>query len=174
MPHEYEHKLIVHRIPEKDLTNPVRITQGYLSITEDSEVRVRTKGTQGSITVKGCAEGIGRPEYEYEIPLLDALAMIDDLIPEWVVQKVRYRIPHSGYTIEVDVFVGNNNGLILAEIEVPSADTPCPSLPPGWETTPVDTWYTKEGLDPATPFANQRLAQYPFREWPVKPFCKIV
>ncbi|MBE9600722.1 CYTH domain-containing protein [Pedobacter sp. MC2016-24] len=92
--------------------------QGYLLNGEDRVVRIRVAGDQGFITVKGAGEAITRLEYEYEIPKSDVQEMLYRFKPEGT-EKIRYRIPEdSGLVWEVDEFLGANQGLIVAEIEL--------------------------------------------------------
>jgi len=92
--------------------------QGYLLNGRERVVRVRIAGDQAFLTIKGAVDGISRPEYEYEIPKADAQEMLDQFKPEGT-EKIRYRIPEgSGLIWEVDEFLGANEGLIIAEIEL--------------------------------------------------------
>ncbi len=99
------------------------IIQGYLSSLPGRTVRVRVRGEKGYITVKGLADesGVARYEWEKEIPVEDALELLK-LCEPWPVEKTRYLVPHGGHIIEVDVFHGANSGLVMAEIELGSAD----------------------------------------------------
>ncbi len=100
---------------------PVRIAQAYLSDEKNCTVRVRIKGSQGFLTVKGETKGITRSEFEYEIPLKDAENMMAEFCSK-VLSKDRYRIDVAGHTWEVDVFHGKLAPLILAEIELESEE----------------------------------------------------
>jgi CYTH domain-containing protein len=80
-------------------------------------VRVRLKGSEAFLTLKGRTEGISRLEYEYSIPLEDARSILKNFCSK-TIEKERYTIPYHGNTWEVDVFFGNNEGLIIAEIEL--------------------------------------------------------
>lgn len=93
------------------------IKQSYLSTNPNKTIRVRVNGEKGFITLKGKPTGIIRPEFEYEIPIQDALDMIS-LFGETVIEKIRYEINIEQHTWEVDVFKGDNLGLIVAEIEL--------------------------------------------------------
>lgn len=104
-----------------------RIAQGYLASDPKRTVRVRIKGEQGYLTVKGKNDGIARLEFEYPVPLADAEAMLS-LCTAPLIEKTRYLIPQGELVWEVDVFSGDNAGLIVAEIELPAEDFPfdCP------------------------------------------------
>ncbi len=106
-----------------------RIAQGYLNKDPERTVRVRIKGDKGFLTVKGKNHGIQRLEFEYEIPLEDAEAMLD-LCGGNIIEKERYYVRHEGFIWEVDEFKGNLEPLVVAEIELPSCDTsfPMPSF----------------------------------------------
>jgi adenylate cyclase len=123
MAFETERKFLVdHKLWENE-PKPAgqMILQGYISDTENGVVRVRVMGKNAFITIKGRSEGITRPEFEFPIPLRDALEMLAVLSPP-VVTKTRYVVPFAGHNWEVDVFDGSNNGLIIAEIELDSED----------------------------------------------------
>jgi adenylate cyclase len=130
---------------------PVR--QGYLTDSDTGVVRVRVKGCQGFITIKGSASGITRLEFEYPIPIEDAEEMLKKLAPRRV-SKTRYRIPFRGKEWEVDVFDGPNAGLIIAEIELQSEEEAFEK--PDW----VGEEVTRDHR-----YANSELARRPFREW---------
>ena len=130
------------------------IDQGYLH-TEIPTVRVRTRGEQGFLTIKGASDSAGliRAEYEYPIPLEDAKALLAlctagrltktrHLNPSSSPWKTRHLVPYQGYTWEVDVFHGELEGLILAELELDSSTTSFP-LPPwiGEEVTGDPRYY---------------------------------
>lgn len=103
--------------------------QGYLCPGTGITVRIRVAGEQAFITVKGPTQGYARAEYEYAIPLPDAEQMLADLCQQPLIEKTRYRVEYAGHCWEVDVFEAANQGLILAEIELPGEDTRF-SLPP--------------------------------------------
>lgn len=99
-----------------------RISQGYLLKSLEKTIRVRTKGEKGYLTIKGASVNhISRAEYEYEIPLEEAQAMLDKFCPKKI-DKVRYTIEVTGKVWEVDEFSDPNPGLILAEIELTAED----------------------------------------------------
>jgi CYTH domain-containing protein len=96
--------------------------QGYLSTLKERTVRVRTINGKGYLTVKGKSIGASRLEFEYEIPFKDAEEMLDSLCEKPLIEKNRYKLDQDGFTWEVDVFFGDNEGLILAEVELQSED----------------------------------------------------
>ncbi|HLV40905.1 MAG TPA: CYTH domain-containing protein [Brumimicrobium sp.] len=116
---EIERKFLV--LKEKWLavkpSEGMHIVQGYLYKSPEKTIRVRTKGNQGFITIKGKTENISRAEYEYEIPKVEADELLSLFCPKKI-DKVRYELSFDGFVWEVDEFVTPNPGLILAEIEL--------------------------------------------------------
>ena len=152
---EIERKFLVdtarwHADPEQGR----RYRQGYLFAQPDAAVRVRVAGDEAWLTIKGAVRGIERLEFEYAIPRADADAMLAAFCRGPLIEKIRYRVPFAGRTWEVDVFEGDNAGLVLAEVELPSADD-APDLPP---------WAGREVSDDPR-YYNANLARHPYREW---------
>lgn len=129
------------------------IRQGYISVAPDRTVRVRTRGARGYLTVKGPTVGLSRPEFEYEIPVGDANEMLDRLCVA-VLEKQRFLEPHAGHTWEIDVFLGSNDGLVVAEVEMDSEGEEV-ILPP-WIAREVTGDYR---------YNNSHLARVPFTTW---------
>jgi CYTH domain-containing protein len=94
--------------------------QGYLNSDENRNVRVRVIDDRGYLTVKGISQGATRVEYEYEIPKPEADAMLDNLCEQPLIIKKRFKIEFKGHVWEVDEFLGENLGLIIAELELES------------------------------------------------------
>lgn len=115
---EIERKFLVLGDAWRGLAEGVLCRQGYLNSDPGRIVRVRIMGNKAFLTVKGMAEGIVRPEFEYEIPLADAEFMLDKLAERPLIEKRRYKISVDGFTWEVDEFLGVNQGLVVAEIEL--------------------------------------------------------
>lgn len=125
MPVEIERKFLVQGEGYKsDIKRSLRITQGYLNSLPERTVRIRIQGDHGYITVKGVSDASGttRFEWEKEIPLHEAQELIK-LCEPGIIDKIRHLIPIGEHTFEVDEFLGDNSGLILAEIELPSASS---------------------------------------------------
>lgn len=120
---EIERKFLVDekKLPAQILNGGVKIAQGYLNVEPARTVRVRIKGERGFLTIKSANVGIVRKEFEYEIPLDDAQEILKLCAPR-ILEKVRYKIEYAGKIWEVDVFGGQNAGLILAEIELAAVD----------------------------------------------------
>ncbi|MGF1535502.1 MAG: CYTH domain-containing protein [Elainellaceae cyanobacterium] len=128
--------------------------QGYIQTQNQATVRVRLAGDRGYLTIKGPTAGLARAEFEYEIPVSDASAMLTDLCDRPLIEKHRYRIPTGNVVWEVDEFHGDNKGLILAEVELTHPDQPL-ALP---------DWVGREvSHDPR--YFNSQLAQYPYCDW---------
>jgi adenylate cyclase len=128
--------------------------QGYVFKSTGVTVRVRVVGNQGYLTLKGKAEHYARPEFEYEIPIDDAQAMLDLWCHPRIVEKIRYRVPCGDLVWEVDEFQGLNQGLVVAEVELSSSDQVF-ALPDwvGQEVSEQDRYY------------NSSLAVYPYAQW---------
>lgn len=118
-----------------------RMLQGYLSRRKESTVRVRIAGDKAWLTVKGITMGNVREEYEYPVPVDDAVRMME-MCEGGVVEKTRYIVPWKGLVWEIDRFSGKHEGLILCEVELPEADFEV-SLPPfvGREVTGNPQYY---------------------------------
>ncbi len=130
MAKEIERKFLVTDQSYREAATTVHhITQGYISRRKEGTVRVRVTDGHGFLTVKGKTEGFSRDEWEYEIPLEDALGMLRGVCEGNIVEKERYKVPYGGLIWEVDRFIRQNDGLVVAEVELPSASTPL-TLPP--------------------------------------------
>jgi adenylate cyclase len=152
MPVEIERKFLVPGDFPTENTTPLQ--QAYLSLDPHRTIRVRIAGELAFLTIKGIGQNITRPEFEYPIPLDDARQLLELRVGA-LIQKVRHRIPHAGHTWEIDVFTGDNQGLVVAEIELTSENEP-------FETPP---WLGEEVThDPR--YLNANLAQSPSSSWP--------
>jgi adenylate cyclase len=121
--HEIERKFLVKGEFKNLAIGSIRIVQGYLSSIPGRTVRVRIKGEKGFLTIKGIsnASGTTRFEWEKEIPVAEAQALLYICEPD-VIEKTRYLVEADPYIYEVDEFYGENEGLTIAEIELPSED----------------------------------------------------
>ena len=119
MAQEIEKKFLVTGDFKKEAHKETRITQGYLSSVPERTVRVRIKGAQGFITIKGIGNtsGASRYEWEKEIPVSEVEALLQ-LCEPGVIDKTRYLVKSGEHTFEVDEFYGDNQGLIVAEVEL--------------------------------------------------------
>ncbi|HEY4059826.1 MAG TPA: CYTH domain-containing protein [Kofleriaceae bacterium] len=127
--------------------------QGYLSSAKERTVRVRREGDRAVITVKGPNKGVTRAEFEYPIPPADADAMLT-LCEQPLIEKRRHKEEHGGHTWEIDVFAGENDGLVVAEIELKSEA----------ETFDKPAWVGREVSDDAR-YYNASLIKAPYKTW---------
>ena len=130
--------------------------QGYISIQKGRTVRVRIAGDQGFLTIKAATGGLARAEFEYAIPLEDAQTLLEHHCLPHIVEKTRYRIEHADLVWEVDEFIGLNQGLVVAEVELSSPDQPIAL--PDW----VGTEVTHD-----VRYLNSALSQRPYSQWTV-------
>ena len=128
-------------------------SQGYLNRDKARTVRVRIAGDEAFLTIKGQSVGASRAEFEYAIPLADARELLA-MCEQPLIEKNRRKIPHAGFVWEVDEFLGENLGLVVAEIELPTEDT---------QFARPD-WVGQEVTDDARYF-NSNLAKTPFSRW---------
>lgn len=151
---EIERKFLLANNSWKVEGTGTEFRQGYLSTDPDRNVRVRVKGAQGFLTVKGRAEGITRLEFEYEIPLADAANLLESLCEQPLIEKTRYRVEVAGDLWEIDEFHGDNQGLVVAEIELESEGQEFEK--PAW---------LGEEVSHDTRYLNSNLARRPFTAW---------
>ena len=151
---EIERKFLLAGDAWRALGEPVLLRQGYLSLDPERVVRVRVEGGQGTLTIKGKNVGATRGEWEYPLPLADANELLDRLCQRPLIEKYRRRIAYAGHTWEVDEFLGANQGLMFAEIELASEDQPFDK--PDWIGAEVTD-------DPR--YYNSSLIKHPFSNW---------
>lgn len=154
MAKEIERKFLVKDLSFKKLSTGVLYKQGYLSIDSNVTVRIRVVEDKAYLTIKGKSTGISQPEYDYEIPLKDANEMLLNLCNKPIIKKYRHTLEHEGFVWEIDEFLEENEGLIVAEIELESEDQDF-SKPEfiGDEVT-YDFRYK-----------NSNLANHPYKTW---------
>ncbi|KAB1070014.1 CYTH domain-containing protein [Tamlana haliotis] len=153
---EIERKFLVHSDAFKtEAFKQTRICQGYLNSHKDRAVRIRIKGDLGFITVKGSssASGLSRFEWEKEISKEEALALLK-LCEESVIDKIRYEVAVGEHVYEVDEFFGNNEGLIVAEIELKTET----------EAYIKPNWLAQE-VTGDVKYYNSQLSKTPFKLW---------
>jgi adenylate cyclase len=154
MAREIERKFLVDVALLGPLFGGDEMRQGYISIGDRAVVRVRLAAGQAWLTLKGSSCGSVRSEFEYEIPAEDGRQMIDEFCGGRVICKTRYQREYANYLWEIDVFAGENAGLIVAEVEL-SAPNEQPPLP-AW----VGLEVTKDSR-----YFNNSLYTHPFSEW---------
>ncbi len=151
---EIERKFLVRGDTWKAQGTKSLLRQAYLSSYPERLVRVRVEGDAATLTIKGKTHGATRREWEYSIPLADAHELLDALCERPVIEKYRYRISHEEMIWEVDEFLGENAGLVVAEIEL--ADEGQTFAMPPWVGQEVTS-------DPR--YFNSNLLKHPFSRW---------
>jgi len=133
----------------------IKIVQGFLSVDPERTVRVRIKGTQAFLTIKGKSneEGTSRFEWEREIPITEAESLLKLCLPG-VIDKIRYEVKLENHLFEIDIFEGENEGLVLAEVELSSAD----------EVFSRPNWLGKEVTGDIR-YYNSQLSKQPYKNW---------
>ncbi len=154
MAQEIERKFLVSSDAWRELASGTNYRQGYLSTVKERTVRVRTIDDKGYLTIKGITVGATRAEYEYEIPADEANELLDNLCERPLIEKTRYKISHGGLTWEVDEFAGDNQGLIVAEVELTAED----------QEVALPDWAGEEVTgDPR--YFNSNLIANPYSTW---------
>ncbi len=130
------------------------IRQGYLAGSEKGSIRIRVAGGKAFLNIKSATLGVRRLEYDYPIPVPEAVEMLERLCEKPLIEKIRYRVPYGGHIWEIDVFGGANEGLVVAEIELEEEG----------EEFSLPEWVGEEvSHDPR--YYNTCLVSYPYREW---------
>ena len=155
MANEIERKFLVDSEFKKLSTAETRIVQGYLSSVPERTVRIRIKGDKGYITIKGIGNESGATRYEWEdeISVADATELLSICEPG-VIDKTRFLVKHGEHTFEVDEFYGENEGLIVAEVELDSEE----------EEFDRPDWLGAEVTGEAK-YYNSMLMKNPFKVW---------
>lgn len=156
---EIERKFLVRDDRWRDrVTRSCHYAQGYLNNAADPQarcsIRVRIEGEAARLNIKSMEIGISRDEYEYDIPLADAEKMLETLVVGPVVEKIRHWVEYEGFTWEIDEFLGDNSGLVVAEVELPDEST----------QPPLPDWVGPEVTDELR-YYNVALAQRPYKDW---------
>ena len=133
------------------------IRQGYLHNEIDGTVRVRTKGERAYLTIKGGTTGITRLEFEYEIPLEEANEILDKLCQKPLIEKIRHEINLGEFKWEIDEFLEENAGLVVAEIELEDENQEFPR--PDWLGMEVSNDFR---------YQNANLVNNPYSQWEIK------
>jgi CYTH domain-containing protein len=152
---EIERKFLVNKEKWDQVTKEKKslYRQGYIVSDPEKTIRVRLTDAAAFLTIKGLSVGASRPEFEYSIPVEEAQQLLDGFCDS-VVSKIRYFIHHDNKLWEVDEFLGDNEGLIIAEIELESED----------ESFSLPDWVGKE-VTSEKKYSNSNLARRPYREW---------
>jgi len=153
MPVEIERKFIARGDELPPTTRRTRLEQGYIDPTL-ATVRVRISGEICFLTIKGAVSGMSRLEYEFPIPIDQGRELLERLCGRPVIKKTRMLIDHGDHCWEVDVFDGDNEGLVVAEVELDDED----------EVVQLPAWVEREVThDPK--YANAALAKRPYSAW---------
>ena len=153
---EIERKFLVNSLQFKEeAVNSFEIAQGFLNTHPERTVRVRIKGDQGFLTIKGKSSESGTSRFEWEtaIPLSEAKQLLV-LCEEGIIEKTRYNIPKGNHVFEVDEFFGENEGLIVAEVELQHED----------ETFETPIWLAEE-VTGQIQYYNSQLSKKPYKTW---------
>ena len=155
MPQEIERKFLVQEGYKKNAHTYTRGTQGYLSSVPERIVRVRIYGEKGFLTIKGVSNlsGTSRYEWEKEIPVAEAYELLA-LCEPGIIDKTRYLVQVGKFTFEVDEFHGENEGLVVAEVELSSEE----------ELFDKPAWLDAEVTGDRR-YYNSKLAKLPFKMW---------
>jgi len=151
---EIERKFLVKETPFHLAKRSLRIRQGYIVNDQKQVIRVREKGDQYFLTLKGNNIGISRLEFDFPISKEDADELIKHFCQTALIDKTRHYVEHKGHTWEVDEFHGSNDGLIVAEIELETED----------ETFDIPDWAGEE-VTSEEKYYNMNLATHPFKNW---------
>ena len=152
---EIERKYLVKSMDWQGMADAgTRFMQGYMANTEKVAIRVRVAGEQAWLALKSASAGIRRLEFEYSLPVADAIQMLNEFCLGQVIQKTRYRLPLDGHVWEIDVFHGANEGLVLAEIELENEQ----------ESFTLPDWIGTE-VSGDKRYYNSYLSQNPYRNW---------
>ena len=152
---EIERKFLVKKEKWNELEKPrgENFRQGYLLTDPKKTIRVRQTSDKGFLTIKGISVGATRAEYEYEIPLEEAQELLDQFAVSEL-SKIRYKISVDHHIWEVDVFLGENEGLIVAEIELKTED----------ESFKIPDWIAQE-VTAEEKYFNSNLTVNPYKNW---------
>lgn len=151
---EIERKfLVINDLWKADADNGTVFKQGYLTRASNSSVRVRKEGEKANLNIKSAEMGIQRHEFEYPIPANEADELLNLFCPH-TVSKTRYEVNYAGKTWEIDVFEKENQGLVVAEIELNSTDE-------AFEHPP---WIGEE-VSAEARYYNNELSIYPYSKW---------
>lgn len=151
---EIERKFLINSNMLPNLKNSYTIKQGYIKTVNHNTVRVRIRDKEAFLTLKSSSKGTTRLEFEYPIPLSDAEEMLNNLCQKPLIDKTRYLVNHKGHIWEIDVFEGENKGLIVAEIELESEE----------EAFALPDWVTQEVTEDKR-YANSNLIDNPYLNW---------
>lgn len=152
---EIERKFLVINDKWKDnILSESVLKQGYIANQPNATVRVRIAKGVAHLNIKSATKGISRAEFEYQIPMADAEQILEQVAEQPFIDKMRYKVRWGDHVWDLDLFAGDNRGLVMAEVELDSEDEPF-ELPP-WAGEEVSG-------DPR--YYNASLVKHPYSEW---------
>jgi adenylate cyclase len=152
---EIERKFLVKSdLWREHVVSESKLVQGYMAMGEHATIRVRTSDDSAHINIKGASSGIRRIEFEYEIPLTDAEEILQQLALKPHIEKTRYKVRSGNHIWDLDLFAGENSGLVVAEIELASEQEPFEK--PSWAGDEVSG---------DSRYYNANLVKLPFSQW---------
>ncbi|WP_314000848.1 CYTH domain-containing protein [uncultured Paenibacillus sp.] len=154
MAKEIERKFLVKNLAFKDYAEGILYRQGYIANSADKVVRVRIAGDKGYLTIKTKNIGLTRSEFEYEIPVKDADELLRSVCEKPIIEKYRYTYSYEGHTWEIDEFLGANEGLVIAEVELQTED----------EAVSKPDWIGEE-VSGDSKYYNSNLIKHPYQNW---------
>jgi len=151
---EIERKFLVNSHEFRSKAKGSVIKQGFLNTDPQRVVRIRVRDDHAYLTIKGKSKGMERTEFEYEIPVDDANSMIEELCLKPVIEKIRYVVVFGNHTWEIDEFRGENEGLVIAEVELKNEN----------EDLILPDWIGKE-VTGNHKYYNNNLINNPYKTW---------
>lgn len=151
---EIERKFLVKSDEWRPLGKQIFYQQGYLLADKNRTIRIRTFDEKGFITIKGSSKGISRSEFEYEIPVEEAKMILETLCEKPLIKKYRTKIKFNNLIWEVDEFIDENYGLIIAEVELEHEN----------QKIKIPNWIGKE-VSGDIKYNNSMLVKNPFTKW---------
>lgn len=146
--------LVINDNWRKFVTKSDTYIQGYFSTDESCSIRIRISEKKATLNIKSATLGVTRTEYDYPVPLDDAKDMLNSLCIKPLIEKTRYQVPYENHIWEIDVFAGENEGLIVAEVELESAN----------ESITLPDWIGEDVSDEIR-YYNVCLVNHPYKNW---------
>ncbi|MBF0265581.1 MAG: CYTH domain-containing protein [Gammaproteobacteria bacterium] len=156
MAKEIERKfLVVSDNWKEDVSNSIIFKQGYFKGDNlSASIRVRIEGDVAKLNIKGATIGIVRDEFEYDIPIEEANQLLSLYCKKPYIEKTRYYVNYQSHLFEIDEFIGDNKGLVVAEVELSSEN----------ESIDLPDW-VGEDVSEQTKYYNNNLVENPFKQW---------
>ena len=152
---EIERKyLVTNDTWQQNADEGIYMIQGYMSSNDKSSVRIRANGDTANLNIKSKTIGAQRSEYDYAIPVAEAMEILETLCDKPFIVKTRYHVGFRDKTWEIDVFAGENQGLIVAEVELNSVN----------ENFSLPDWVGKE-VTKESRYYNICLISNPYKDW---------